>query len=80
MGCMPPNYFCNAKSWNVKNNCDIKGGTWPWTMCPHTLKNGSKPLVKSFGTKQPRKSSYTILKGPLEERPGELTKAEANAS
>jgi len=35
---------------------------------------------ESFGTKQSHKSSYTIFRGPLQERGGEQAKAKINAS
>jgi hypothetical protein len=47
-------------------------------MCPHISKKTSKPLVKSFGTKQFHKSSYTIPKGLPNERCGECAKVEIN--
>jgi hypothetical protein len=43
-------------------------------------KKKSKPLVKSSRTKKSHKSSYTILKRPLDERCGECAKIEINAS
>jgi hypothetical protein len=49
-------------------------------MCPHISKKKSKPLTKSLGTKQFRKSSYTILKGPPDEKGGKCVKVEINAS
>jgi hypothetical protein len=49
-------------------------------MWPHNLKKRLKPLTKSSRTKQSYRSSYTIPKRPLEERHGERTKAETNAS
>jgi hypothetical protein len=49
-------------------------------MCPHTFKKNSKPLAKVIGTKQYRKSSYTILEGPLNERHNEHARMEINAS
>ncbi len=49
-------------------------------MCPHTSKERSKPLAESSRTKHFRKSSYTIPKGPPEEKHGEWTKASTNAS
>jgi hypothetical protein len=49
-------------------------------MCPHILKKSSKPFVKSSGTKQCHKSSYTISERPPEERHGEQTNVEINAS
>jgi hypothetical protein len=42
--------FSNVRSHDVESKHN-KGGTWPWTMCPHTLKKKLKPLVESFGTK-----------------------------
>jgi hypothetical protein len=51
MGRMLPNYFLCKKQTQYK-----KRGM--------TLSNVSKPLVESYGTKQSRKSSYTIPKGP----------------
>ncbi len=77
---MPSDCFSNVNSGDAESKCDTKGGTWPQTMCPHTSKKRSKPLVKSFGTKQSRKSSYTILEGPMEERCDEWTKLETNVS
>jgi hypothetical protein len=44
------------------------------------LKKKSKPLIELLGTKQSRKNSYAILKGPLDERSGEHVKAKINAS
>jgi len=44
------------------------------------LKKRSKPFIESFGIKQFHKSSYIIPKRPLEERCGEQTKVETNAS
>jgi hypothetical protein len=40
----------------------------------------SKPLKKLLRTKQFDKSSYTIPKGPLDERCGERVKVKKNAS
>ncbi len=76
---MPLNYFSNTKSWDAENKHDTEGGTWPQAMCPHTLKKKPKPFAKSSKTKQSRKSSYTIPKGPLK-RQGERAKAKTNAS
>ncbi len=48
--------------------------------CAHILKKKeSKPFAKSSRTKQFHKSSYTILKGPSEEKRGEQAKAKINA-
>jgi hypothetical protein len=49
------------------------------SICPHTSKKISKPLAKSFGTKQFHKSSYTIPKRLSNERCGECVKVEINA-
>jgi hypothetical protein len=49
-------------------------------MCLHTSKKNLKPVTKSFGAKYFHKNSYTIPKGPLEERHGEQAKAMINAS
>ncbi len=78
MGHMPPHCFSNANNGDAKNKRNTKGGTWIWAMCPHILKKKLKPLVKSLGTKQSHKSSYTILEGPSEERCDERTKIETN--
>ncbi len=80
MGYMLLDYFSNAKNQDAKNKHDTKGGIWPQTMCPHTTKKRSKPLAKSFRTKQSHKSSYTVFEGPLKERRGEWAKVETNAS
>lgn len=44
------------------------------TMPTYIKKIKSKPLTKSSRTKQSHKSSYTIPKGPLDERCGECAK------
>jgi hypothetical protein len=55
-------------------------GTWPWTMCPHTSKNRSKWLAKSYETKQyHKKLIHTILKGLLNEWHDEHAKVKINA-
>ncbi len=48
--------------------------------CAHLFKKKSKPFKKSFKTKQSHKSSYTILKGSLDDIHGEHAKAKINAS
>ncbi len=78
MGHMPPNYFFNAKSWNAKYKCNIESGTWPWIMCPQTLKRRLKPFVESFGAKHFCQIAFTIFKRPPKERRGEQAKAEIN--
>jgi len=45
----------------------------------HISKQKLKPLTKSSGTKQYRKSSCTIFEGLLDERHGECIKAKINA-
>jgi hypothetical protein len=80
MGHMFLDYFSNIKSWDAKNKHDNEDGTWPWIMCPHTLKKRSKPLIETFTTKQCHKNSYTTPKGRLEERQCEQAKVETNAS
>lgn len=77
---MHSNHFSHAKSWDVEKKHNTKNGTWFRTMCPHILKKRLKSLVKSFEIKKIHKSLYTTLKGPLEERCGEWTKIEINAS
>jgi hypothetical protein len=42
---------------------------------PHISKKISKPIIKSLGIKQSRKSSYTIFEGLSDERCGEHVKA-----
>jgi hypothetical protein len=49
-------------------------------MCPHIIFKNSKPLAKVIGIKQYRKSLYTILEGPLNEKHSEHAKVEINAS
>jgi hypothetical protein len=44
------------------------------------LKKEIKPLAESSRTKQSRKSSYTILEKPLDEKHGECVKEKINAS
>jgi hypothetical protein len=80
MGNLSPNCLSNANSGDVERKYDIEGGIWPQTICPQTSKKRLKPFVKSFGTKQFCKSSYTIYQGPLEERCNERTKTETNVS
>jgi hypothetical protein len=62
MGCMLPNYFSNVKNRDAKKKHDIEGGISPHTMCPHTLKKRSKPLVKSFRKKKIIKIHTPYLK------------------
>ncbi len=59
---------------------DNEDGTWPWIMCPHTLKKILKPFIESFTTKQSHKSAYTTPKRQLEERQCEQAKAKTNVS
>jgi hypothetical protein len=49
-------------------------------MCnvPTHLQKISKPILKSYKTKQSCKSSYTILERPLGERHGEHAKVKIN--
>jgi hypothetical protein len=50
-------------------------------MCSYVSKNTSKPLAKSYGTKQYRKKLiYTIPNGLLNERCDECAKAKINVS
>jgi hypothetical protein len=74
MGHMPLDYFSNAYGGDVESKRDIEGEIWPWAMCPQISKKRSKPFVKSFGTKQSHKSSYTICETPPKEICNEQTK------
>jgi hypothetical protein len=75
MGWMPLVCFSKTNSHDPTSRCDIDGKPWSQAMCPHISKKKSKPLTKSSRTKQYCKSSYTIFKGPLDERHGEHVKA-----
>jgi len=44
------------------------------------LFKNSKSLTKSYGTKQYHKNSYTMHEKPLDEKHGEHTKTQINAS
>jgi len=79
MGRTPPACFPKTNNHVVTNMCDTNGGTWPQTMYMHISKQKSKPLAKSLGRKQYRKSSHTIFKGLSDERCGECIKVEINA-
>ncbi len=80
MGRTPQARFSKANSNDATSRHDTDGGTWPWTMCLHISKKKSKPLAELLGTKQSCKSSYTILKGSLDEKHGECVKIKINAS
>ncbi len=73
-------HFISPKpiSHNATSMHDTNGGTWPQMMCPHIYFLKSKPLTKSSWIKQSRKSSYTILEGPSNERRDEHAKAKIN--
>ncbi len=76
----------NVVSFFRTSNCDdaskrnMDGGTWPWSMCSHTLKTKLKLFAKSSKTKQFRKRSYSVLEKLLNERHCECAKMEINAS
>jgi hypothetical protein len=76
MGRMPPTCFSKANSHDAMNRHDTNGGTWPQVMCHHISNKRSKTLAKSLKTKQFHKSSYTIPKGPSDERRGERIRVE----
>jgi hypothetical protein len=80
IGWMPPVYFSKASSCDVASKNDTDEKTWSHAMCPYTSKKKSKPLTKSFTTKQSCKNLYTILKGWLDEKWDEHVKTKINAS
>jgi hypothetical protein len=74
MGWMLPTCLFKTNSRDPTSRHDTDGGTWPQMMCLHISKKSSTPLTESSWTKQFHKSSYTILKGPLDEKRGKCVK------
>jgi hypothetical protein len=59
----------------------MEGGTWPWIMCPHTLKKSQNHSQNHLGQNNLVKVHTPYMKGqPPKERCGEWTKAKINAS
>ncbi len=75
MGRMLLVYISKCSNHKATRKCDTNGEHDHEHYYAHIYKKiKSKPLTKSSRTKQSHKSSYTIPKGPLDERCGECAK------
>jgi len=76
---MHPTCFSKVNNCDATSKLDTDGGTWLQAMCLHISNKRWKPLIKSLGTKQFCKSSYTIFEKPSDERHGKQATIKINA-